>query len=134
MFVLSFFILIATIVSYIDIKKGYILDKIVFPAFAVLMLLKYLDASLVMEDFIGIVIVLFIFAIPIAFNMAFGGGDLRFGALSALFVGLEGIGYFVLYSALLHLMLLFLLEKKSFPFAPSMSLGALGAYVFVNFI
>ncbi len=78
-------------------------------------------------------IVLFLFAVPIFFNMAFGGGDLRFGVFAALFTGLEGVGFFILYSGLIHLMMLALLNKKSFAFAPSMSLAAILAYYSVKY-
>lgn len=129
MFILAFFIFVSSLVSYIDIKKGLILDKIMFPSFVVLLLLKYLDQSLHVSDFIAVAIVLVIFFIPIFLDMAFGGGDLRYGAFAGLFVGLAGVGYFVMFSGLLHVILLVVLKKKSFPFAPAMSLGALGAYL-----
>lgn len=129
MLILAFFIFVSIVISYIDIKKGLILDKIMFPSFLVLLLLKYLDNSLGIQELIAIAIVLVIFVIPIIFNMAFGGGDLRYGAFAALFVGLAPIGYFIMLSGLLHVILLTILKKKSFPFAPAMSLGALGAYI-----
>lgn len=128
MIILTFFIFVSGVISYIDIKKGLILDKIMFPSFLVLLMLKYFDGSLNTQDFIAIAIVLIIFVIPIVLNMAFGGGDLRYGAFAALFVGLAPIGYFIMLSGLLHVILLTVLKKKSFPFAPAMSLGALGAY------
>ena len=126
---LIFFLAISGVVSYIDIKKGLILDKIMFPSILVLVLLKYLDNSLSMYDFLAVVIVLTIFVIPIILNMAFGGGDLRFGAFCALFVGLLPLGYFIMLSGLFHVVLLKVLNKKSFAFAPAMSAGALGAYL-----
>jgi len=129
MFSLLFFIAIAGIISYIDVKKGLILDKIMFPSFIILLLIKYLENSLDMQDLIAVVIVLIIFVIPIILNMAFGGGDLRFGAFSALFLGLAPIGYFIMLSGLFHVILLAVLKKSSFPFAPAMSFGALGAYM-----
>jgi prepilin signal peptidase PulO-like enzyme (type II secretory pathway) len=129
---LLFFIIISIVISYIDIKKGLILDTIILPSFAVLVLIKYLDSSLVMEDLLSVALLLFIFVVPIALKMAFGGGDLRFGAFCALFVGLESLGYFVLLSGLFHLILLILLKKESFPFAPAMSVGAFGAFILGN--
>lgn len=127
--VLTFFILIAIIISAIDIKKSIIPDSVILPAFVVLLLLKYFLQMLSLYDLYSVVLILGVFLIPLALNMAFGGGDLRFGAFCALFVGLEGVGYFVLLSALLHLILLLIMKKKSFPFAPAMSLGALGAFM-----
>lgn len=128
MVTLLFFITVAGVISYIDIKQGLILDKIMFPSLLILMLLKYLDNTLNINDFIAVAVVLFIFVIPIVLNMSFGGGDLRFGAFCALFLGLAPIGYFVMLSGLVHVILLAILHKKSYPFAPAMSLGALGAY------
>ena len=75
------------------------------------------------------IIVLIIFVIPIALDMAFGGGDLRFGAFCALFLGLALVGWFVLLSGVFHLLLLSLMKKKSFGFAPAMSVAALSAYL-----
>ncbi|MDF1877982.1 hypothetical protein JHD47_09160 [Sulfurimonas sp. SAG-AH-194-L11] len=91
-------------------------------------MLKYLDQSLSVLDVIAVVIVLIIFLIPIILNMRFGGGDLRFGAFCALFVGLVPLGYFVMFSGVLHILILALLKKKSFAFAPAMSVAALIAY------
>jgi len=132
MFSLLFFIIIAGIISYIDIKKGLILDKIMFPSFMVLLLIKYLDDSLSIQDLIAIVVVLIIFVIPILLNMAFGGGDLRFGAFCALFLGLAPIGYFIMFAGLVHVVLLTIIKKTSFPFAPAMSIAAIGAYMVGN--
>ena len=129
---LVFFIAIAGIISYIDVRTGLILDKITFPSFLVLLLIKYLENSLGMQELIAIIIVLIIFIIPIILNLAFGGGDLRFGAFCALFLGLAPIGYFVMFSGLIHVILLSIIKKRSFPFAPAMSLGALGAYIVGN--
>ncbi len=128
-YLLIYFIVVSLIVSYIDSKRSVIPDKIIFPAFIGLLILKYIDNSLIFEDLIAVVIVLIVFIIPIVFNMAFGGGDLRFGAFCALFLGLEPIGWFVLLSALVHLCVLMIIKKKSFGFAPAMSLGALGSYM-----
>ena len=113
----------------IDIKKEIIPDKIVLPGIVFLSAAKYFEGTLHLSDFAAAGIVLLLFVIPIFFNMAFGGGDLRFGAFAALFVGLEGIGFFILYSGIIHLALLAVLKRKSFPFAPSMSLAAILAYI-----
>ena len=78
--ILVFFIIIAAIVSYIDIKESVIPDKVMFPSIAILALLKYLDGSLSFYDGVAVMIVLTIFMVPIVLDMAFGGGDLRFGA------------------------------------------------------
>jgi len=98
------------------------------PAFIGLIILKYLVLGLGFTDLIAIVVVLVIFLVPIVFNMAFGGGDLRFGAFCALFLGLNAVGYFILLSGLIHLVILTILKKKSFGFAPAMGIAALFSY------
>ncbi len=128
MIVLVYFIIIAFIISYIDSKKRIIPDKIIIPAFVGLLILKWLDASLSLNDAIAVVLILVIFLIPIIFNMAFGGGDLRFGAFCALFVGLGSIGYFIMLSGIIHLLILGIFKKKSYGFAPAMSAAAILSY------
>jgi Flp pilus assembly protein protease CpaA len=120
--------------SYIDIKKEIIPDAIIIPSFIVLAGLKYFENTLEWQNVLAVGIVLVVFLIPIILNMAFGGGDLRFGAFCALFLGLKPIGLFIMLSGLLHLLITFVLKKKSFAFAPSMSVAAilalmLGSYV-----
>jgi len=132
MLLLLFFIIVAGVISYVDIKKGLILDKIILPSFFVLLLIKYLDNSLSIQDLIAVTLVLIIFVIPIILNMAFGGGDLRFGAFCALFLGLSSIGHFIMLAGLIHIVLLVIIKKSSFPFAPAMSLAAVGAYMVGN--
>jgi len=129
MITLVFFIIVSVVISYIDIKRALILDKIMFPSIAILILLKYFDGSLSLFDLYAVLIVLTIFMVPIMLNMAFGGGDLRFGVFVALFLGLQSIGLFVMFAGLLHLLLLAILKKKSFGFAPAMSIGAILAYI-----
>ena len=94
--------------------------------------LKYFNGTLDSSDFVAAAIVLAVFVVPIVFDMAFGGGDLRFGAFCALFLGLQGIGYFILFSGLIQSVLLLLLRRKSFAFAPAMSAAALVAYMIID--
>jgi len=128
MIVFVYFIIIASVISYIDSKKRIIPDKVIIPAFIGLVFLKYLEHSLSVNDVIAIGLVLVIFLIPIILNMAFGGGDLRFGAFCALFVGLEQVGYFILLAGMIHLIILAVVKKKSYGFAPAMSIGAILSY------
>ncbi len=128
MIVLVYFIIIAFLISYIDSKKRIIPDKIIIPAFVGLLILKWFEASLSLGDAIAVVLILAIFLIPIILNMAFGGGDLRFGAFCALFVGLGSIGYFIILSGVIHLAILSILKKKSYGFAPAMSIAAIISY------
>jgi prepilin signal peptidase PulO-like enzyme (type II secretory pathway) len=132
MLTLIFFIVIAFIISYIDAKKSLIPDKIIVPAIVVLVFLKYLDNSLNLYDFYAVGIVVAIFLIPIILNMAFGGGDLRFGAFCAFFVGLKMLGFFIIFAGFIHIIILTFLRKRSFGFAPAMSLAAILSYVLGN--
>lgn len=125
---LLFFIFIGLLISYFDWKYRVIPDSVIVPAIFFIILLKFFDGTLKSTDFIASGIILTIFLIPILLNLEFGGGDLRFGVFSALFVGLEGLGYFVMVSGLLHLLLLGIKKKNSFGFAPAMSLAAIGVY------
>ncbi len=126
--VLFFFTVIASIISYIDSKKGIIPDKIILPAIFFLLLLKYLEASVSFQNVIAMVIIVILFAIPVIFGFEFGGGDIRFGVFCALFIGLENLGVFLAGAGVLHLVILIILKKKSFGFAPAMSLAGLAAY------
>ncbi|MEN4046489.1 MULTISPECIES: prepilin peptidase [Sulfurimonas] len=128
MIIFVYFIVIASVLSYIDSKKRVIPDRIILPAFAVLVILKWWDADLSVYDLYAVLIVLVIFIIPVILNMAFGGGDLRFGAFCALFVGLSQVGYFIIFSGLIHLVILAALKKKSYGFAPAMSIAAILSY------
>lgn len=73
-----------------------------------------------------------IFTLPVMLNMAFGGGDIRFGVFATLLVGFEGLGYFLIASALIHILLLQLLQQKKAGFAPAMSVGAVISYIMTN--
>ena len=128
MYSLVLFISVAFVISYIDIKSSLIPDKIIIPAFLALIVLKYFENTLHVEHFIAMAIIFILFVIPIALNMAFGGGDIRFGVFCALFLGLAQIGWFVMFAGLLHVAILFLLKRESFGFAPAMSVSALIAY------
>ena len=87
-----------------------------------------LEGRLTWESAMAVALVVMLFLIPIVMGMAFGGGDLRFGAFCALFVGLEGAGYFIMCAGIAHLVIAAAVRKKVFPFAPAMSIGALVAY------
>lgn len=99
------------------------------PSIVVMVALKFFSGSLVWYDLYAVIVVSIVFFIPILFDMAFGGGDIRFGVFAALLVGLEGVGYFILLAALIHLVLLMVLKKRELGFAPAMSLGAVLVYM-----
>lgn len=128
MIVLFIFIITSAFVSWIDAKHAVIPDKIIFPALTLLLIIKWMDGNLHATDFIAVVIVLIVFTIPIIFKMNFGGGDLRFGAFCALFIGLVPLGYFIVSSGIMHLIIMGALRKREFGFAPAMSIAALVAY------
>jgi prepilin signal peptidase PulO-like enzyme (type II secretory pathway) len=112
-----------------DIKNGIIPDVIILPAIALIAGVKYMYNDLHVYDLYAVMMVVFLFVVPIALNMAFGGGDIRYGIFAALFVGLQGVGWFVMLSGLFHFILLSVFLKKStYPFAPAMFAGALCAY------
>jgi prepilin signal peptidase PulO-like enzyme (type II secretory pathway) len=103
-------------------------DKLMFPSIIGLGILLALEEQLSWQDAMAVVIVVTVFLIPVVTGLAFGGGDLRFGAFGALFTGLEGIGYFLMFAGLAHLVIAAAARQKVFPFAPAMSIGALAAY------
>lgn len=128
MIILFIFIITSSFISWIDAKHAVIPDKIIFPALTLLLIIKWMDGNLHATDFIAVVIVLIVFTIPIIFNMNFGGGDLRFGAFCALFIGLAPLGYFIVSSGIMHLIIMGVLRKREFGFAPAMSIAALVVY------
>jgi len=130
---LLIFLFFSTVLSVVDYKKQIIPDKIILPAIVVLIAVKYFENSFSLDDIIGALLVVLVFMIPIALNMAFGGGDLRFGFFCAFFVGLEGVGYFVILCALMHILFLKISKKEVSGFAPAMSLGAVIVYGGLNF-
>ncbi len=128
------FLMFSVVISIVDYRKQIIPDKIVLPAIFILLFVKYLEHSLCYLDLVAGAIVVLIFLIPILLNLSFGGGDLRFGFFCAVFVGLQGIGYFIVLSALLHIVFLKITKKKILGFAPAMSLGAILVYGGLNFL
>lgn len=132
MIILFIFIITSAFISYIDAKYSIIPDKFIFPAIALLAIVKWVEGSLQFTDLLAIVIILVVFVIPIMLNMNFGGGDLRFGAFCALFLGLAPLGYFIALSGVFHLLIMGILRKKEFGFAPAMSLASLVVYGVVN--
>ncbi len=128
------FLIFGIVVSIVDYRKQIIPDKIILPAIFILLFVKYLEHSFCYLDLVAGAIVVLIFLIPILLNLSFGGGDLRFGFFCAVFVGLQGIGYFIVLSALLHIVFLKITKKKILGFAPAMSLGAILVYGGLNFL
>lgn len=118
--------------SKIDFETEIIPDKIMLPSIVVMIILKYFVETLSLFDLYAVIVISVVFFVPILFNMAFGGGDIRFGIFCALLVSLEGIGYFIILSALIHLLFLALLRKKELGFAPAMSIGTIVTYLYIE--
>ncbi|MDP1785217.1 MAG: prepilin peptidase [Sulfuricurvum sp.] len=132
MIVLIIFIISSAVISWIDAKHSRIPDSIILPSIVLLGMMKGSEGSLHLTDLIAVVIVLMVFMIPIMLNMNFGGGDLRFGAFCALFLGLAPLGYFIGLAGIVHLVIMSLLRKREFGFAPAMSMAALIVYGVVH--
>lgn len=98
------------------------------PAITVLGIFLALEGTLAWETAVAVLIVVMVFVIPIVIGLALGGGDIRFGAFASMLVGLEGIGYFIAFAGLAHLVIAAVGRKKVFPFAPAMSIAAMAAY------
>lgn len=127
-FVLLIFLSGALLMSWIDWKWQMLPDKISLPYIFALVAVKYFSGTLSIQDSIAAILVVVIFVIFIVLNMELGGGDIRFGIFSALFVGLENIGYFLAIAGVSHILLLYGMKKYSFGFVPAMSLSALIAW------
>lgn len=128
MVALAFFILVSLIVSWIDGRYSIIPDKLILPSIAIMGLLMAIEGTLDVNHLVAVVVILIVFIIPIALNLPFGGGDLRFGAFCALFLGLEPLGYFIALAGIVHLIIMGLLHKNEFGFAPAMSIASLAVY------
>ncbi|MDD5717755.1 MAG: prepilin peptidase [Sulfuricurvum sp.] len=125
---LLIFIIGAAFISWIDWKNSIIPDKYIIPLIFILGITKVITGSFETNDLIAVLIILIIFLIPIFLNFNFGGGDLRFGAFCALFLGLAPVGYFIASAGIIHLIIMGLLRKREFGFAPAMSIASLAVY------
>lgn len=128
MIALVIFIICSTFISWIDIKRSIIPDRIILPSIVLLAMVKWGEGNLEVTDLIAMAVVVAVFMVPIMFNMNFGGGDLRFGAFCALFLGLSPLGYFIALAGIVHLLIMAVLRKREFGFAPAMSIASLAVY------
>jgi len=126
---LIFFIAVGLYLSVYDYKHRIIPDIVVLPSILFLLLLRYINDTLSIEYFYATLFIVSVFILPIIFNMRFGGGDIRFGIFAAILLGFPNIALFLLFSAILHLLLLLILKKKEYPFAPSMYIAAILVYM-----
>lgn len=114
------YVLFSLPILYEDIKYQNIPDKFSLPAIALeLGLLWYLHLPLV-PALIAAGFILAVFLIPLFLGMDFGGGDLRYGVMSAVIVGFPSIAYWLILAALVHLFILLLVRRTVFGFAPAM--------------
>lgn len=119
------FILFSLPILYHDIKYQDIPDRFSLPAIGLLILFHLFLSASIQPFLIAAAFVLVVFLIPLFFGMDFGGGDLRYGVMSALVVGFPGIAYWMILSAVIHLIILGMLRKTIFGFAPAMFLAVL---------
>lgn len=127
---LFIFIPIALWISYIDWKEHIIPDSVVLPSILALGEWQLITGVSLLPMLGAALFVVAIFLVPLFLNLTFGGGDLRFGVLCAILTGFPNAALFILIAALFHLIFLLALRKKSFGFAPAMSLAAAITYLF----
>lgn len=117
------YLLFSLPILYHDIRYQDIPDRYSLPAIVVIVLLRwYLGVPLV-PALIAAAFILFVFLIPLLFGMDFGGGDLRYGVMSAMVVGFPDIAYWLILAAVLHLLILLIVRRQIFGFAPAMFLA-----------
>lgn len=119
---------VSILISWIDARTSLIPDKFILPAIVLLGFIMAIEGHLNSNHILAVILVIVIFLIPIVLNLPFGGGDVRFGAFCALFLGLESLGYFIALAGIVHLIIMRLLHKNEFGFAPAMSIASLVVY------
>ena len=123
--VLFVYILFSLPILYEDIRYQNIPDKFSLPAIvAEVGLLWYFHVPLV-PALVAAGFVLAVFLIPLFLGMDFGGGDLRYGVMSALVVGFPEIAYWLILAATVHLLILLLMRRSVFGFAPAMFIATI---------
>ncbi len=112
-------------ILYHDIRYQDIPDRYSLPGIVVILLLRWYLELPVMPAMVAAGFILFVFLIPLFFGMDFGGGDLRYGVMSALVVGFPSIAYWLIVASVLHLLILLIVRKQIFGFAPAMFLATI---------
>ena len=125
------YMIIGFYLSIYDLKHRIIPDIIILPSILLLISLRFFDETINMEYLYAAVFIIFVFVLPILLGLRFGGGDIRFGIFSAILLGFPNIVWFITISAFLHLLILLILKKKEYPFAPSMFTASIVVY-FIN--
>ena len=120
-------------IAIIDIKSRLILDKIVYPTMAIVLLLAIVNPEIkAWNSLLGGIIGL---GLMLAFVVATGGngmgiGDVKLGALIGLMVGFPDIIYVVAGSWVIGMALFFLRNKEEhqMPFAPAMVVATITTF------
>ena len=126
---LLMYIIVGFYIMIYDIKHRVILDIVILPSIIFLIFLRFLDETINLEYLYAIIFIITVFVFPILLNLTFGGGDIRFGVFSAILLGFPDIVWFIVISSLLHLLILLILKKKEYPFAPSMFMASIVVYL-----
>lgn len=113
-----------------DVKRFIIPDKIMLPSIAAMAVLKYYTGVDLSTLLICAGSVFALFVVMLFFIDAFGGGDLRFGIFCALYLASFDILWFFVIAGAIQLLLLLVLRRKFWAFAPAMSIAALTAHSF----
>jgi len=125
------YIVVGFYITIYDLKYKIIPDIIILPAILFLIFLRLFDETINLDYLYAIIFIVIVFVLPILLNLRFGGGDIRFGIFSAILLGFPNIVWFITISALFHLLILLILKKKEYPFAPSMFTASIVVY-FLN--
>ncbi len=123
--ILTVYVLFSLPILYEDIKYQNIPDRYSLSAIAILLFLIWYFGYSLSVAMIAAGFVIAVFLIPLFFGMNFGGGDLRYGVMSALVVGFPYIAYWLIVSSLIHIAVLAITGKRVFGFAPAMFLATI---------
>lgn len=129
-----FFLICGAIIAFIDYKKHIIPDILSIPSVIILLCIKFYEQGGIGSELAAVLAVVIIFLILLYFFADFGGGDLRYGALCAVFLGFNDIFIFFIIVGILHALLLLLLRAKIMGFAPSMFIAAVATKIYATSI
>jgi len=115
-----FFLLCGGVIAFIDYRKHIIPDSLSLPSIFILLCIKFYEQGGIVSELYAVATILTVFLILLYFFSDFGGGDLRFGALCAIFLGFHDIFIFFIIVGVSHVLLLLLLRTRVMGFAPSM--------------
>ncbi len=122
---LVIYIVFSIPILYHDIRYQNIPDKYSISAIILIFISMIYFEYNIINALIAAVFIFTVFLIPIIFGMDFGGGDIRYGVLSAFVVGFPDIAYWLVLSCVLHLIILLIIRKQIFGFAPAMFIATI---------